>query len=41
MEVVLITGIMIPSLMFLMYLGLKAMAAFLSVMGTMIGSPVV
>lgn len=39
MEVVIATGMIIPTLMFLLYHGLKAMAAFLSLLGTMLGSP--
>ena len=39
MEVVLMTGLIIPSLFYLLYLGLRAMAVFLSLLGTMVGSP--
>ncbi len=41
LEVVLATGLIIPSLMLLLYAGFRAMAAFMSVLGTMIGSPLV
>ena len=39
LEVVMVTATIIPSLLFLLWLGLHAMAAFLSHLGTMIGSP--
>ncbi len=38
-EVVIATGLIIPSLFYLLYLGLRAMSAFLALLGTMIGSP--
>ena len=38
-EVVIATGLIIPSLFYLLYVGLRAMSAFLALLGTMIGSP--
>ena len=38
-EVVIATGLIIPALFYLLYLGLRAMSAFLALLGTMIGSP--
>lgn len=37
-EVVIITGLMIPSLIIMLYWGMKLMAAFFSLYGTMAGS---
>jgi len=39
LEVVLMTGLIVPSLFFLLYLGMRAMSVFLSLLGTMVGSP--
>ena len=39
LEVVITTAIVFPMLFYLFYLGFRAMASFLSVLGTMIGSP--
>ena len=39
LEVVIITGMIVPSCIIMLYVGFRAMAAFLSVLGTMIGSP--
>jgi len=39
LEVVLMTGLIVPSLFFLLYLGTRAMSVFLSLLGTMVGSP--
>lgn len=39
LEVVLTTGLILPSLFFLLYFGVRVMSAFLSLVGTMIGSP--
>ena len=39
LEVVIVTAAIIPSLFALLWLGMHVMAAFLSVLGTMIGSP--
>jgi hypothetical protein len=41
LEVVITTGLIIPTLFALLYLGFRAMAAFLSLLGTYIGSPLV
>lgn len=38
-EVVLATGLIIPSLIYLLYRGFLAISAFLSLLGTMVGSP--
>jgi len=40
LEVVIITGTMIPSLIFMLWLGMKMMAAFFSLFGTMAGSAI-
>lgn len=39
LEVVIVTAAIIPSLFALLWFGMHVMAAFLSVLGTMIGSP--
>lgn len=39
-EVVIITGAMIPSLIFMLWWGMKMMAAFFSLFGTMAGSAI-
>ncbi|MGE0755653.1 MAG: hypothetical protein AB7F89_00045 [Pirellulaceae bacterium] len=39
LEVVCTTALVVPTLFALLWLGFRAMAAFLSVLGTMIGSP--
>lgn len=39
LEVVIATALVIPTLFVLLYVGFRAMALFLSVLGTMIGSP--
>lgn len=40
LEVVIATGIMIPSLILMLCLGMKMMAAFFSLFGTMAGSAI-
>ncbi len=40
LEVVIVTAAIIPSLFALLWLGMHTMAAFLSVLGTMLGSPI-
>ncbi|MFN6402053.1 MAG: hypothetical protein ACK449_19350 [Planctomycetota bacterium] len=40
LEVVIATGIMIPSLVLMLWLGMKMMAAFFSLFGTMAGSAI-
>ena len=40
LEVVIATGIMIPSLVLMLWLGMKMMAAFFSLFGTMVGSAI-
>lgn len=40
LEVVIATGIMIPSLVMMLWLGMKMMAAFFSLFGTMAGSAI-